>query len=236
MLVSLASLIQNLPAVILAHADYALSKERILVDDVVFQPRKKDSSITFENGTLSISDYEVSKSAVASGQTISASFTTPDTVFIIGPSGTGKTTFLNRISQTLGEKTVAYSKVDDYLFEGSVLDNLILNDAEDVVTAETILSEIGLDSLTLESQLGIGKNKIELSGGERTRVFTARALLTDKPILLLDEPFAGLDEATMLKMGKVIEKYSKNRLVILVAHEALAQKNGQHEVIEFLGR
>ena len=58
-----------------------------------------------------------------------------------------------------------------------------------------------------------------LSGGERSRVALARALLEDADLLLLDEPFAALDRSTKIQMTKLCHKLFANKTVILVTHD-----------------
>jgi NitT/TauT family transport system ATP-binding protein len=65
----------------------------------------------------------------------------------------------------------------------------------------------------------LSKRTDELSGGMKRRVTLARAMLSDKKILLLDEPFTGLDEEARAQAAEFIKKYQNLRTVVVVTHE-----------------
>ena len=60
----------------------------------------------------------------------------------------------------------------------------------------------------------------ELSGGMKRRVALARALLYDAPLLVLDEPFKGLDETTARQCMDALARRAAGRAVLLVTHDA----------------
>lgn len=81
-------------------------------------------------------------------------------------------------------------------------------------TVERLLGEVQLS--------GFGKRKMrELSGGQMQRVALARALAADPAVLLLDEPFSGLDERLRLEMGGLVKNIHRERGIttILVTHD-----------------
>jgi putative hydroxymethylpyrimidine transport system ATP-binding protein len=61
----------------------------------------------------------------------------------------------------------------------------------------------------------------QLSGGMRQRVSLVRVLLEDKPIVLMDEPFASLDAITRVKLQTLTAELLRERTVILVTHDPL---------------
>ena len=97
----------------------------------------------------------------------------------------------------------------------TVLDNLTVVSSESKEQAKAramkLLAKVGLsESATLYPE--------ELSGGMAQRVALARAMMTDCPILLLDEPFSALDQDTRSKMIFVVKEYVQNKTLIIVTH------------------
>ena len=67
-------------------------------------------------------------------------------------------------------------------------------------------------------QTRLGDHGAGLSAGERQRLALARAFLRDAPLLLLDEPSAGLDGATEAEVVRTIRRLVQGRTAIVVAH------------------
>ena len=146
-----------------------------------------------------------------------------EVTWIMGPSGTGKTTLL-RILAGLEEYTGSIEGIDgkravmmfqeDRLFEQlSALDNVILGGA-DKTEAEKWLLKTGL------SQQDIKKPASELSGGMKRRTALIRTLLCpDRSLLLMDEPFTGLDMDNRKKAAELINSLRNGRTMAAVTHD-----------------
>jgi ABC-type multidrug transport system fused ATPase/permease subunit len=75
-----------------------------------------------------------------------------------------------------------------------------------------------LPTLPLGLDTQVGPRGSNLSGGQRQRVAIARALLRDSPILLLDEATSALDTKSEALVQKALERLSKNRTTLVIAH------------------
>lgn len=141
-------------------------------------------------------------------------------VCLWGASGCGKTTALRllaglekpRSGVVSGANRVSMVFQEDRLLPWrTALENVLLA-GTDVEKACKLLTELGL---TVEETKTYPQH---LSGGQQRRVALARALATESDILLLDEPFNGLDEDTWQDVVPLIKAVAKNRPVVLVTH------------------
>jgi NitT/TauT family transport system ATP-binding protein len=156
---------------------------------------------------------------------------------VIGPSGCGKSTLFNIIGGLLGgydgRVAVAGEKVygphasigmvfqEESTFPWrNVVDNVAfpleiagMPKRERIERARHFVSMVGLDGFEK-------RYPAELSGGMRQRVSMARTLASEPKILLMDEPFASLDEQTRLLLGdKVLQiQQQLNQTMLLITH------------------
>ena len=146
------------------------------------------------------------------------------TVAVVGPSGCGKTTLLRIIaglekpdSGTVTGTPGHFSMVfqEDRLLDGvSAYGNVLA--VLDRKKKQAALDWLGHMGLRDDRNLLPG----EMSGGMRRRLAIARAMAFGGDLLLLDEPFAGLDDATREKIyPSIFQNASKARLTILVTHD-----------------
>ncbi len=118
----------------------------------------------------------------------------------------------------------ALSTQGTILFGESVRENLLLGrlDATDEELMMALESVGALDVVTdrqegLDSILGSAGSGF--SGGERKRLCLARALLRRAPVLIVDEPFSGLDRASADHVANTLRAYSRDHVVLAVTHE-----------------
>lgn len=160
-----------------------------------------------------------------------------ETSVIMAPSGFGKTTLLyliaglvtpakGNINIPISTPRFSFAFQDLRLIESAtVLKNITLVNSN--LAAKKIKSanvdnsnKNGLDDcLNALGLKSLAHKKVStLSGGEKSRVAIARALMADYDILLLDEPFNGLDDETKLSTMKYVKEKTARKTVLLVTH------------------
>ncbi len=154
-------------------------------------------------------------------------------IALTGPTGSGKTSVLSAIAGQVAPASgrvtpvdpgdIAWTAQQPLILPGTLRDNLILAcpeaspeavaDAVRAVGLDTLVGERGLD-LPLDHR-GSG-----LSGGERRRVGLARAILSERPLLLCDEPTADLDAEAAEAVVALLTELARSRALIVATHDA----------------
>ena len=157
-------------------------------------------------------------------------------VALLGESGIGKTTLLlalagfapiesgqviwqdqNITHNAANQRPIAMLFQADNLFEHlSVRSNLLLGQSPKLDQQRVI---DGATRLGIDKQLD--KLPAQLSGGQRQRVAILRTLLRDEPLVILDEPFTGLDETTKARtLAWIDEQLTRdNKTLLMVTHQ-----------------
>ena len=171
-------------------------------------------------------------------------------IAIVGPTGAGKTTLVNLLMRFYeinsgeikidGVSTADIKREDvhsnfcmvlqdTWLFEGSIRENLIYcseNKSEEKM--RDACKAVGLDHFIRTLQNGydtILNDQINLSQGQKQQLTIARAMIADKPILILDEATSSIDTRTEQKIQKAMDELMKNRTSFVIAHRLSTIKN-----------
>ena len=165
-------------------------------------------------------------------------------VALVGQSGAGKSSIINLISRfydpVSGEIFINQQNIKD-LNINSLRNNIALVSQDTIIYNKSFLDNIkfgnlkandkkiieaakhaGIHDFISTSLNGyktiVGEGGNNLSGGQKQRLSIARAILKDAPILLLDEATSSLDAETENEINKALEKLTKNKTTITVAH------------------
>ncbi len=167
-----------------------------------------------------------------------------ETTAFVGSTGSGKTTLvklllrfydcdegsitldgidLRDMAQSDLRSAMALVSQDVFLFHGTVADNIAYGrpDASmaDIV-ASAMLAEAHefIEALPLGYSTIVGERGQKLSGGQRQRLSIARALLTESPVLILDEATSAVDNETEAAIQRSLARVSHNRTMVVIAH------------------
>jgi NitT/TauT family transport system ATP-binding protein len=144
---------------------------------------------------------------------------------IMGTSGVGKTTLAyilmglykpdsGEITGLSKKKLSAVFQEDRLIEHWDAIKNIMLVSKKDVTRQQVKehLSRIGLTEYE-------GKAVSSLSGGMRRRVAIVRAILSEYDVLLMDEPFKGLDEDLKVQVINYVKENTKGKTLIVITHD-----------------
>lgn len=144
-------------------------------------------------------------------------------VGLSGPSGCGKTTFLHILAGLIaydsGSITGISGKRTGVVFqEDRLLPWLTATENLDLVIKNQAKTTKWLEEIQLSDHSDYYPS--EMSGGMKRRISLARALAFDCDLLLLDEPFQGLDDVLKDNMQKLVLREAQSKPVLLVSHDS----------------
>ncbi len=212
----------------------------------------KGGNIKFDNVSF---EYPDDHNEVING--LNLDIKAGENLALVGESGGGKTTLSSLIPRfydvTSGailidgqnvkdvtlkslREAIGIVQQDVYLFSGTVLENIAYGKAD--ATREEIIEAAklaGADTFINELPNGydsyVGERGIKLSGGQKQRISIARVFLKNPPILLLDEATSALDNESEIYIEKSLEKLSKGRTTLTIAHRLTTIKDSDRIVV-----
>ncbi len=185
-----------------------------------------------------------------------------DTFAIVGSTGSGKTTLIKlllryydpvggsvqidghdvaRLRLHAVRSAIALVSQDVFLFHGTVRENIVYGKPEatdEAVEHATRVAEAHEFILELPNGYDtiVGERGQKLSGGQRQRISIARALVSDAPILVLDEATSAVDNETEAAIQRSLAQVAHDRTTIVIAHRLSTIRHADHIVVLEGGR
>lgn len=180
-------------------------------------------------------------------------------VALVGGSGAGKSTIVDLVTRLYDpskgrilvngvdlrefsadswRRKVAVVSQDSFLFNGTLRENIrfgnpLADDKAVLAAARVANAHEFISAMPAGYDTVAGERGVRLSGGQAQRIAIARAVLADPDLLILDEATSALDAATERLVQQALDKVSKNRTVIAVAHRlSTIQKADEIIVLE----
>lgn len=223
------------------HAVIALLRETPEVSDTDIRPilQIRQGEIVFDNVS-----FTYPGKAEPIFKNLSVTIRAGERVALVGHSGGGKTTFIRLLEllyliQTghifidgqdiaLGSRhslrsAIALVPQDPILFHRTLIENIAYAKPDatwEEIHAAAKQAHIADFIMSLPEQYDtlVGERGIKLSGGERQRIAIARAILADRPILILDEATSSLDSKSEQAIQAALHKLTTGRTSIMIAH------------------
>lgn len=187
------------------------------------------TNILVKKGTLKNVSFEIPKGS---------------TTAIVGPSGAGKSTIFHLVAQlddakdgqilfrnydvrSINRQTVrahlSFVDQNPVLISDTVWENLRIGNPDlSRQSAEDMLTKLQLTSSLRSAEelldFNVGESGSNLSGGERQRIALARSLLSERAVILMDEPTSNLDSLSENAVREVIESNVFQQTILVIAH------------------
>ncbi|AZR73711.1 hypothetical protein BBF96_10140 [Anoxybacter fermentans] len=223
----------------------------------VFRADGKDVVVQFNNVSFA---YEGQGEKVLNN--LSFKINRGEVVALVGPSGSGKSTIvklllgyyedftgeikvfeesLHEWNLTALREQISFVSQDTYLFPESIRENInygkLKATFEEIVSAAKVANAHEfIMNLRDGYDTKVGELGGKLSGGQKQRISIARAVLKNAPLLLLDEPTSALDTDSEALVQEALDRFMKERTVLIIAHRLSTIKNADRILVIDQGR
>lgn len=191
-------------------------------------------------------------------ENISFNINSGDTVVIVGPTGSGKSTManllprlwdytdgsvlidgreLNSIGRKYIRQQIGIVLQEPFLYSKSLIDNIrlgkITNPAESEIFEASSIAAIHDEIETFEKgyETLVGERGVTLSGGQKQRIAIARAIIQDPPILIFDDSLSALDTETETRIREALIRRKGKRTTIVIAHRLTTAVNADLVIV-----
>ncbi len=193
---------------------------------------------------------------------VSFSIAPGERIAIVGPIGSGKSTLANALPRLLEvepgqlkidhrdvlevplqdlRRAIAYVPQDSFLFSTSIQNNIrygvpLTDFGEVQYAAKQAQMDAEIQNFPQQYETIVGERGITLSGGQRQRTALARALVTDAPILVLDDALSSVDNRTATAILNALSEGTQQKTVLFISHQMSAAATADRIFVMDRGR
>lgn len=193
---------------------------------------------------------------------VSFSIAPGERIAIVGPIGSGKSTLANALPRLLEvepghlkidnrdvvevplqdlRRAIAYVPQDSFLFSTSIQNNIrygvpMTDFGEVQYAAKQAQMDAEIQNFPHQYDTIVGERGITLSGGQRQRTALARALVTDAPILVLDDALSSVDNRTATAILNALSEGTQQKTVLFISHQMSAAATADRIFVMDRGR
>jgi ATP-binding cassette subfamily B protein len=193
---------------------------------------------------------------------VSFSIAPGERIAIVGPIGSGKSTLANALPRLLEvepgqlkidhrdvlevplqdlRRAIAYVPQDSFLFSTSIQNNIrygvpLTDFGEVQYAAKQAQMDAEIQNFPQPYETIVGERGITLSGGQRQRTALARALVTDAPILVLDDALSSVDNRTATAILNALSEGTQQKTVLFISHQMSAAATADRIFVMDRGR
>ncbi|WP_342792199.1 ATP-binding cassette domain-containing protein, partial [Clostridioides difficile] len=129
---------------------------------------------------------------------------------------------------------------DQFVFDDTIKNNIVLNNKISDKELDEILEVTCLDDFIKNLDKGldevVGEKGVKISGGQKQRISIARALVSNKKVLILDEATSALDNISQKEILNNLKEYIQDKIVIIIAHRLSTIKSADNIYVLDKGR